>query len=376
MSDEQVLAQARAEWRAAMERDEAFAARDREQRLERAREARGAPGGWSDPFRRHATAALAFLVAAVWALARGGPQVVSAKEGPQDAAAFAPASAEAQPVAADAAGEPDRPPTRSSARSARVVVATAPCFGCRRAGSDTSSVAAGERLVPGERVQVPAGSALLLCWAVGADAADQMAIPGPAAIVVTSSGAIERESVETAEPAPSSTRSEAAQTEAPEIEWRAAQAALAARDRPRAERHLRSLLALAAPLGLRERAAFSLAELELARGDTDDARPRLRALQASRDAALAADAFFLEARTTTSPAERAALYARFLAGDPPSPYRERAAVDEALALLEAGDVSGARARAAALRARGHLPEMAADALGRLERALAGEPAER
>jgi hypothetical protein len=376
MSDEQILAQARAQWRAAMERDETFAARDRERRLARARQARDAPVGSSDLLQRHAIPALTFLVAVMWATARGNSLALPQAPEPRVLAVLTPASADAEPVGAARAQAGDSPTVRTTRRSSRPLLATAPCFGCRRAGSDASSVAAGERLVPGERVQVPAGSTLLLCWAIGADAGDQIAIDGPAAVVVTATGAVEREEVAEPASAASTTRRQTAIAEAPETEWRAAQAALAARDRTRAEHHLRALLGLAAPSGLRERAAFALAELELARGDTDAALPRLRALQASTDAELAADALFLEARTTTSPAERAALYARFLAGDPPSPYRERAAVDEAFALLEAGDVSGAKARAAALRARGHLPGIAADALERLERALAATPPER
>ncbi len=141
-----------------------------------------------------------------------------------------------------------------------------------------------------------------------------------------------------------------------------------------AERRLRVLLALSSgPPSLRERASFALAELELARGAKDgDARTRLEALRASPDAALAADAVLLEGRATDSAQERAALYARYLAADPPSPYRELAVVDQGLALLEAGDIAGARARAASLRAAGPVPVVATASLARLERALAKE----
>jgi hypothetical protein len=374
MSDERVLARARAVWREAMDRDEAFVSRDRERRLAVAPPARGPSDGQSDPLRRHAIVALAFLVAVAWVATRGGRHVVARTADSRQAASIAKATAELEPVAAPGAGL-DRPAPRSSPGTSRQLVATAPCFGCRRAGSDATSVAAGERLVPGERVHVPAGSTLLLCWGIGADAAEQVAIAGPAAIVVTSTGAIETVSVEPGG-VPAMPPRAPAQARDPESVWRAAQAALQAGDRARAEHDLRTLLVSTAPLGLRERAAFALAEIELARGDTDEGRRHLEALRGSPDAELAADAVFLEARTSTSPAERAALYARFLASGPPSPYREQAAVDEAVALLEAGDVSGARARAAALRAKGHLPGIASEALERLERALAAEPGDR
>jgi hypothetical protein len=357
MADERVLAQARAVWREAMERDDAFVARHRERRLASAPRARGASEGQSDPLRRYAVGALAFLAAVAWVETRGGPYVVSRTTVPPQAAGVV------------GPARPDAP--SSSPATSRLLVATAPCFGCRRAGSEATSVAAGDRLVPGERVHVPAGSTLLLCWGIGADAAEQVAVAGPAAIVVTSAGAIEPVSVEP-DGVPATPRREAAQAPDPEMEWRAARAALQAGDRLQAEHHLRTLLAIGAPIGLRERAAFALAEIELARGETDEGRRRLEALMGSADAELAADAVFLEARTSASPAERALLYARFLASGPPSPYRERAAVDEAAALLDAGDVEGARARAAALRAKGHLPGIASEALERLERALAAE----
>jgi hypothetical protein len=237
-------------------------------------------------------------------------------------------------------------------------------------------VASGERIVPGERIQVPAGSTLLLCWGIGADVSGQVVIAGPAAIVVTSSGAIENERAESERVLSATPRRALSQSEARDAEWRAAQAALGAGDRPRAEGHLRMLLGPAVPVGLREPAAFALAELELARGEKGEARRRLRALQGSRDAELAADAVFLEARAEDLPTERAALYARFLESGPPSPYRERAAVDEALSLLEAGDVAAACARAAALRASGPLPAVAAGPWARLERQLGAEGCDR
>jgi len=256
------------------------------------------------------------------------------------------------------------------------LVVLAPCYGCRRGGSDAPSVDAGERLVPGERVDVPRGATLLLRWEIGGGEDSQEEIRGPAAVVVTSSGEI---ATEPAEPPPGgaapATEPRARDvTEDPLAEWRAAQAALAARDRAGAERRLRALLAMAsgAP-DLRERASFALAELELARGATDSARVRLEALRTSGDPDLVADAAFLEARASDTPLERAALLRHYVLGRPPSPYRERAMVDEALALLDAGEVGAARERARELRAGGPLPSVVAAAVARLERELAEQP---
>jgi hypothetical protein len=258
-----------------------------------------------------------------------------------------------------------------SVQQHRPLVAVAPCFGCRRAGSDAPSVGAGERLVPGERVQVPRGSTLILCWGIDADEASQVTVSGPATIVVKSTGAVAVESDEAPPQGTSVLARSASPAEDPVPLWRAAQDALAAGDRATAERRLRVLLGMAGVSErLRERASFALAEVELARGAKDDARTRLESLLTAGDSSIAADAAFLEARAADSPRDRAAIIARYLADDPPSPYRERAMVDEGLALLEAGDRAGARARAAALRARGALPDVVAVALERLERELA------
>jgi hypothetical protein len=306
-------------------------------------------------------AALAIIAVAGWT--RGVPSVAVTE--PDAREPVAPAA-----VQAGADEEGDAPSLAAPARARhRPLVALAPCFGCTRAGSDASSVRAGERLVPGERVQVPPGATLILCWGVDADEGSQVTVSGPATIVVKATGdvAVERDDATPASP-PLSRDPPAA--EDPLARWRAAQDALGAGDRVTAERLLRVLLATAGLAdALRERASFSLAELELARGAKDDARARLESLLASADASLGADAAFLEARAAESPRARADVIARYLANDPPSPYRERAVVDQALALLDAGDVSGARARAAALRVRGHLPDVAAVALERLEREL-------
>ena len=159
--------------------------------------------------------------------------------------------------------------------------------------------------------------------------------------------------------------------ESAEAEWNAARAALRAGDRAGAEPRLRALVALAdAPARLRDQAEFQLAEIELARGDTARAGARLDALSRSRDPALAADAVFLQARAKHSPRERAEAYARYLAGAPPSPYREQAMVERGSALADAGDIAGARAIVTALRGQATLPEVVHSALEGLERRVA------
>jgi hypothetical protein len=83
------------------------------------------------------------------------------------------------------------------------------------------------------------------------------------------------------------------------------------------------------------RAAFTLAEIELATGMKDKARERLSELERGPDLALAADAATLHARSFGSASARAEVWARYLATLPPSPYRERAMLDRADALLDA-----------------------------------------
>jgi hypothetical protein len=371
MSDEQVLEQARAVWRAAMERDDAFAAVARQGRLAQTAPIPRARLAVAGPVPLHAVVALVVIAVAGWV--RGAPSAPSPLP--------ARASASLEPVAPSPvqagtnAGEAPPAQAQSSAQR-RPLVALAPCFGCTRAGSDAASVRAGERLVPGERVQVPPGATLILCWGIDADEGSHVTVSGPATIVVKSTGDVTIERAD-AQQAPSALSRDQPAAEDPFVRWRAAQEALGAGDRLTAERHLRALLAMAG-VGedLRERASFSVAELELARGAKVQARKRLEGVRATADASLGADVVFLEARVADSPRARAAVIARYLATDPPSPYRERAMADEGLALLDAGDLAGARASAAALRARGHLPDVAVVALERLERELATRSPER
>jgi hypothetical protein len=402
MADDRVLEQARAVWRSAMERDDAFAAVARERRLSRGVGSRAdgtSPAPQAPPERGRnlgfpsAPLAIPWQAIALGALIAVGGWAVRGPAKGVAASGAADTDAVARSVAGTASVSPEAPPSPAADAQPPALVARAPCFGCQRAGSEASGTAAGERLVPGERVSVPSGSTLILCFGIGAGASNELAVSGPATVVVTSNGTV---SVEPAEPAvaPIGRTSEgsgrhetiataqepehrpeapAADSSAPdwEAQWRAAQAALDAGHRGEAERRLRSLLALSSvPAAPRERASFLLAELELARGAPGgDARSRLEALQGSADDALAADAVFLEARAIGSPRERVALFARYVAADPPSPYLETAIVDEAVALLEAGDADAARARVAELRAAGPVPELVAGALARLERAL-------
>lgn len=91
------------------------------------------------------------------------------------------------------------------------------------------------------------------------------------------------------------------------------------------------------------RASFTLAELDLAAGgDRPRARRRLEDLVTCPEPALGADAATLLARSFNAPRERAAVWQRFLSTHPPRPYYERALLDRAEALLDAGDVSEAK----------------------------------
>jgi hypothetical protein len=378
MSDERALEQARAVWRAAMDRDEAFAAPARQRRLLQAplprprptlelaaakpptlEFAAAKPPTSAGVVPLHAAVALAVIAYVAWI--RGAPPVAAPASDATEPAASSP------PAVASAADAPPFPAPATAQH--RPLVALAPCFGCKRAGSDASSVGAGERLVPGERVQVPRGSTLILCFGVEGDEASRVTVSGPATIVVKSTGAVavERDDPPTVQSALARSRPAAGD---PLALWHEAQDALGAGDRATAERRLRALLGMAGVSDrLRERASFALAEVELARGAKDDACARLESLLTSADASLGADAAFLEARAAETPGARVAVIARYLAGDPPSPYRERAVVDQGLALFEAGDLAGARARAAALRASGPLPDVVSVALERLESEL-------
>lgn len=84
------------------------------------------------------------------------------------------------------------------------------------------------------------------------------------------------------------------------------------------------------------RAAFRLAEVEMANGERDKGRARLLELATCPDVKLAADASTLLARTEPTAAGRAETWARYLATSPPSGYRERALLERAEALFDAG----------------------------------------
>jgi hypothetical protein len=92
------------------------------------------------------------------------------------------------------------------------------------------------------------------------------------------------------------------------------------------------------------RAAFTLAEIEMSSGDRaerESGRARLKELTVCPDVRLAADAATLLARSEPSAPARAEAWARYLATSPPSPYRERAMLERAEALFDAGRVSDA-----------------------------------
>lgn len=343
MSDDRLIHRAKKVWRDAIERDERLAAAGRETRLLEVPVPRSAAGGVPAPV---FVLALAVIAAAGWT-----PEALAPREPVDDAT-----------VVADA--EPEVEPARAG-ESAPLIVARA-CFACVRGDGRLSPVMPGDRLEPGERVHVPGGSTLVLCWSLeSADTADRE-IVGPADLRAGEWTAAR--SARPPEPAPVAVVRGPADD--PQGEWRAAQAALRAGDRPTAERHLRALLArTTAPASLRNQASFALAELCLARGAVDDARALLDAPARSSDAPLAADAVFLQARATSSPGDRVALFARYLARRPPSPYREQALVDEAVARADAGDTAGAQALAESLRAAEPVPDVVAPSLARLERRL-------
>jgi hypothetical protein len=162
--------------------------------------------------------------------------------------------------------------------------------------------------------------------------------------------------------------------EDPQRLWRAAEEALARGDRSAAERLLDSLVTMRTPSELHDRASLSLAELVLARGDLVSGRARLASLARSIDPALAAEAVFLEAQAASQEAERVAIYERYLATRPPSPYVEQAMVERARALLRGGDVAGARACSADLHRLPLLPSIVKPSVEDLDRRLAREHA--
>ena len=97
------------------------------------------------------------------------------------------------------------------------------------------------------------------------------------------------------------------------------------------------------------RASFTLAEIEMADGERDKGRARLLTLATCPDARLAADASTLLARTEPTPAARAETWARYLTTNPPAAYRERALLERAEALFDAGRPQEANAIVAELR---------------------------
>ncbi len=112
------------------------------------------------------------------------------------------------------------------------------------------------------------------------------------------------------------------------------------------------------------RASFTLAELDLAAGAKDRARARLDELLVCPEAGLAADAAMLLARSHGSASERAEVWRRYLATSPPRPYFERALLERAEALLDAGRAPEAKRVLEDLR-RGPLTEAQQRQLDRL-----------
>jgi hypothetical protein len=90
------------------------------------------------------------------------------------------------------------------------------------------------------------------------------------------------------------------------------------------------------------RATFTLAELDLAVGDTGKARERLSSLLSAPDPALAHDAATLLARSYPSASQRASAWGRYLATTPSAPYFERGLLARAEALLDAGETAEAK----------------------------------
>ncbi len=84
------------------------------------------------------------------------------------------------------------------------------------------------------------------------------------------------------------------------------------------------------------RASFKLAELELASGDKNAGETRLAQLFDAPEASLAFDAATLYALAQGTSTARAYGWQRYLRAAPPSPYRLRARLERAEALLDAG----------------------------------------
>jgi hypothetical protein len=121
MSDERVLEQARAVWRAAMDRDDAFAALARQRRLAQAVAPRETRRSISGALPLHAVVALGIIALAGWV--RGAPSV------------GAPVSDQPEPVASSSvptanSAEAPQGGAPSAAQQHRMLVAVTPCFGC------------------------------------------------------------------------------------------------------------------------------------------------------------------------------------------------------------------------------------------------------
>jgi hypothetical protein len=113
------------------------------------------------------------------------------------------------------------------------------------------------------------------------------------------------------------------------------------------------------------RASFTLAELDLASGAKDKARARLDDLIVGPESALGADAATLLARSHGAPRERAEIWRRYIATAPPSPYFERALLERADALLDAGRTAEAKKILDELRRMPRLTETQQKQLDRL-----------
>jgi hypothetical protein len=118
-----------------------------------------------------------------------------------------------------------------------------------------------------------------------------------------------------------------------------------------------------------ERASFQQAELDLKAGRVARARERLEPLLRSHDAPLAGDAAYVLAQAADSPVARAEVLARYLASDPPEPYRTQATAERARALCEAGDLAAARALLDAV-VEASLPTVTRGAVARAKGCLA------
>jgi hypothetical protein len=205
------------------------------------------------------------------------------------------------------------------------VLAALPIFGMREpatfahaphrtihltANVDAPAIAAGERFLEGETLQVPAGAHLELVWSIDgrlADPTKRVEIVGPASVRIGVN-----ETVVAPRPAPAPKP-----VETPSI-------ALPPRDREQ------------------ERADFARAERELKEGRLEDARRRLRDLTHSEDVRLVGDATFLLVDSLPDAGERAGELARYLGTNPPDPYRAQAIAERAYALCLAGNVTAAR----------------------------------